>query len=331
MVLGVDGVDEGVGPAHHLDGAVAFADEGADDLDAVAAHVDDGAAAGLLEVPEPRAVRPRVRLARADPQDIAQGPALHRRDGLQRLRGIDEVFEVAVEDAGLFDEIEHPLRLFGRAPERLRAKHGLAGFGGELHSLLVQMVRHADHDDVRLRVLDRLGHAGRPVRNVVLLGERPRAVFAAGEGDVDAVAAAPAVERRRVEHADKAGAEEGDLVGGEHWIDEVRLPSVDWAQSRHGRTSKASGEGFGGWGLGVGVFTLPTQNAKPEVENPPRRPSRPLAADRATLPALFTLTLSLSPRKRDLRRRGRGNVGRAAVAQKTRRAGPNCRARRGAP
>ena len=46
VVLGIDGVHQRVGVAHHLDGAVALADEVAADLDAVAAEVDDGAATG---------------------------------------------------------------------------------------------------------------------------------------------------------------------------------------------------------------------------------------------------------------------------------------------
>ena len=54
VVLVVDGVDEGVGPAHHLDGPVVLPDEVADDLDAVATEVDDCAAPG-------RAGRPRTR------------------------------------------------------------------------------------------------------------------------------------------------------------------------------------------------------------------------------------------------------------------------------
>ena len=61
-----------IGPAHHFQRADVLADEVARDLDAVAAHVDNRAAAGELLVPEPVAVRAGVRLARARPQHLAQ-------------------------------------------------------------------------------------------------------------------------------------------------------------------------------------------------------------------------------------------------------------------
>src|SRR6185312_837503 len=110
---------------------VLLADERADDLDAVAAEVDDGAAAGLLRVPEPRAVRPRVRLARARPRDVADLPGAHRRDRLQRLRRVGEVLEVAREHAGALDRVEDPLRLVRVPRERLRAEDRLARLRGE--------------------------------------------------------------------------------------------------------------------------------------------------------------------------------------------------------
>ena len=72
-VLGVDRVDEGVGRGQDLDRPDALADEAADDLDAVAAHVDDRPAAGDRLVPEPGAVRAGMGLARADPENAAQG------------------------------------------------------------------------------------------------------------------------------------------------------------------------------------------------------------------------------------------------------------------
>ena len=44
------------------------------------------------------------------------------------------------------------------APQRLGAEHSLARLGRQLHRFLVQVVRQADDDGVRLRVVDRLGH-----------------------------------------------------------------------------------------------------------------------------------------------------------------------------
>src|SRR5262249_39517298 len=54
VVLGVDRMDEGVGPREDGERPVSLAHEAADDLDAVAAQVDDRAAARPLAIPEPR-------------------------------------------------------------------------------------------------------------------------------------------------------------------------------------------------------------------------------------------------------------------------------------
>src|SRR4029079_6760259 len=95
VVLVVDRMDEGVGRAEDLDRPVPLADEAPDDLDAVAAEVDDRAATGQPAVPEPRAVVPGVRLARADPGHVADRAVAHALDGLQRLRRVAEILEVA--------------------------------------------------------------------------------------------------------------------------------------------------------------------------------------------------------------------------------------------
>src|SRR5438874_2370767 len=72
VVLGLDRVHERIRPAHDLDRSVVLADEVPDDLDAVAPEVDDRAASGLVVVPEPRAVRSRMRLSRPRPRDVAE-------------------------------------------------------------------------------------------------------------------------------------------------------------------------------------------------------------------------------------------------------------------
>ena len=130
-----------------------------------------GAAAGLLRVPEPGAVRAGMRLARARPEHLADLARLHGRDRLQRLRRVDEVLEVAAEDARALDGVEHPLRLLGGARERLRAEDRLAVLRAELDGLLVQLVRQADHDRVGLGMRDRLLEVGRPLRHAVLGAE----------------------------------------------------------------------------------------------------------------------------------------------------------------
>ena len=76
----------------------------------------------------------------------------------------------------------------------------------------MQVVRQADHDDVRRGVLD----GGREIRRV--LGDRPAlaegrtAVVRPREDDADPVAAALPVQRVRVEVADETGAEHRDRV-----------------------------------------------------------------------------------------------------------------------
>src|SRR3954454_6858790 len=97
VVLVTDRMDERVGMAHHLDGPVPLADEVADDLDAVAAEVDDRAASGEPAVPEPRRVRAGVGLARPHPGDVADAAGPHGGDRLERLGRVAEVLEVTGE------------------------------------------------------------------------------------------------------------------------------------------------------------------------------------------------------------------------------------------
>ena len=151
------------------DRPVPLAHEVADDLDAVAAEVDDRAAAGQPAVPEPGAVRPGVRLAGADPGHVAERPVLHGLDRLERLGRVAQVLEVAAEHARPLDRLEHPLRLGRRAAQRLRAQDRLARRRDGLHGLLVEVVRERDDHDVRLGVADRRLHVGRE------LGDRPSA------------------------------------------------------------------------------------------------------------------------------------------------------------
>ena len=172
VVLVVDRVDEGVGRAHHLDRAIALADEAPDDLDAVATEVDDRAAAGQPAVPEPGAVRPRMRLTRPDPGDVADRPVLDRRDCLQALRRVAEVLEIATEHARLLNGVEHPPCLRRRPTERLRAEDGLAGRGSQPDRFFVEVVREADDDDVGVIVLNRRLQIRRVLRDRPALPER---------------------------------------------------------------------------------------------------------------------------------------------------------------
>ena len=112
---GLVAVAERRAPGEDLADRRVLADDEAGGLDAVAAHVEERAAAGRLGIPEVGGVRTRVTLARAhreDPPERARGDHL---GDLHDLRAEDLVLEVAVEDAGLADEPEHLRRLVARS------------------------------------------------------------------------------------------------------------------------------------------------------------------------------------------------------------------------
>ena len=138
---------------------------------------------------------PGMRLARADPGDVADRAGPHRRDRLERLGRVAQVLEIAAEDAGRLDRLEHPTGLLGGPPERLRAEHRLAGLCRELDRLLVEEVRQRDDDDVGVGVVDGGRQVGGRLGDAPALAERLAALGTARVDDPDAVAAALAVER----------------------------------------------------------------------------------------------------------------------------------------
>ena len=178
---------------------------------------------------------PGMRLARADPGHVADGPGLDGRDRLERLGRVAQVLEVAGEDAGRLDDVEHPLRLLGGPPERLRAQHRLAGLRGQPDRLLVQEVGQRDDDDVGVGMVDRGGQVGRRLRDRPALAERRAALLAARVHDPDLVAAALAVQGHRVEVADEPGAEHRDPVAVH-----VGPPRVSGQVGSVGATAKAN-------------------------------------------------------------------------------------------
>ncbi len=139
-------------------------------------------------------------------------PAPHAGDGLERLGRVAEVLEIAAEDAGPFDGLEHALCLGRCAPQGLRAEDRLAGGGHELDGLLVEVIGHGDDDDVGFRVLDRGGHLGRMLGDAPTLAEGGSASIAARVDDAHAVTATLAMQGVGVEVADEAAAEHRDRV-----------------------------------------------------------------------------------------------------------------------
>ena len=86
MVLGFDRFHLGIGPAHHFHGSDILTDKRTGYLHAMAAQVEDTAAARLFKVPEPLAVGPGVCLPRFGPEDATQGAVLYALISLQEFR-----------------------------------------------------------------------------------------------------------------------------------------------------------------------------------------------------------------------------------------------------
>ena len=212
VVLCADGVHQRVRVAHDLDGAIALAHEAAADLDAVAAQVDDGAAAGQAMVPEPGRMGAGVGLPGAHPGDVTDGSVLHGLDGLERLGGVDQVLQVAAEDTGLLDRLQHALGLIRGAPQGLGHEHGLAGPRDRADGLLVQEVGQRHDDHVRVRMLDGGLQIRRGLRHAVPLPEGLTSPSGPRVDDTDAILATLPVQGHGVEVADEPRAEHGDVV-----------------------------------------------------------------------------------------------------------------------
>src|SRR5579883_387504 len=212
VVLRGDGMHLGIGPAHDLKRPDVLADEGAADLDAVAAEVDDGTATRLLDIPEPGAMGSGVRLARARPQDLAEGAGPYGLNGLLRFGGVDEVFQVAMKDAGLLHDLQHVAGFAGVTGQRLGTQDRLAGLRGQFDGLFVLVIRQADHHDVRLGIGNGRFQIGRPPAHAPILGASPGPLLRTRVQHLDVVGAAPGVQGLRVKHADQTGAKHGDPV-----------------------------------------------------------------------------------------------------------------------
>ena len=108
-------------PGHHFGDAVLLAEEVTGGFDAVTAKIVKGAAAGVIHVPEMRAVRAAVAFSRTHPQHFADAAAV---DGGFRLHhGGREDFRlgVAVDGAGITGRFVHQAGFGGVATQRLGA------------------------------------------------------------------------------------------------------------------------------------------------------------------------------------------------------------------
>ena len=140
MIFGIDGMDLGITPTHHLDRADMFADEIPGDFDTMAAHIDDGPPARQLFVKKPVAVWSRMRFTRARPQHRAQRTCGDRLQRFEGFGGIDQIFEVAGKHPGFLDGLEHAVGFGRRPPQWLGAEHSFAGLGGSQHCFFVEVI-----------------------------------------------------------------------------------------------------------------------------------------------------------------------------------------------
>ena len=181
-------------------------------------------------------------LPAAHPHHVADRPGADGGERLQRLGRVHEVLEVAAEHPA--GSTRSTIRLASRPcgpaasctarpcpPRPLR------------RSPLVHVVGQADDDGVDVRMVDGVVHVGRGVRHAPALLERRAPLHGPRVHDLDPVAAAPAVQRHRVEVADQPGAEHGDAVS-------VHVLDSSTARFRLGGAgdAEASGGELGGRG-----------------------------------------------------------------------------------
>ena len=209
MVFGLDGFDLGIGPAHDLDGLDILADIGAGDFHAVAAQVEDAAPTCLFEVPEPVGVGPRVGFAGFCPQDAAQRPVFHAFVRFEEFGGIDQVFEVSVEDTCFFHGFQHAFGFGAVTAERFGGHDCLFVLTAEQDCFFVFVVGEGDADDVHVGVCDGRLQVGGPVGAVVVFSEFPGAFLPARIHADDFVFAAISLQGIRIETSDKPGTEHG--------------------------------------------------------------------------------------------------------------------------
>ena len=147
-------------PREHVLDPVFLAEEVARCLDGVTTHVEQGAAARGLRVPEMRRVGTGVRLSRAHGQDVADRPALDHLARAHHVRREHLGLGVGVHHAGFAGHFDHLSRFASIARQGLGANHRFASGccragGGE-----VEVVRQRDHHELDLGVgahlLDRL-------------------------------------------------------------------------------------------------------------------------------------------------------------------------------
>ena len=140
----------------------------------MAAHVHEHAAARLLHIVEPVAVRARVLLQLLEHVDVAYRALLHEPPHALVLRREAQLFRVHQLATGRVAGRNHLVGLFERHAQRLFDDHVLSGSGGRQRGSMMQQVGKADVHDFAVRLGDRAIDVGEPMRNVVPRGKRLR-------------------------------------------------------------------------------------------------------------------------------------------------------------
>ena len=180
----------------------------------VAAHVHQHAAAGLVDVPEPVAVRARVLLQLLQHVDVADRALAHQLPHALVLRREAQLLGVHQLPAVLAAHGNHLVGLLERHAQGLLDDHVLAGACGGERDAVVQEVGQADVHDVAVGLGDRAIEVGEPLRDAPV---RRHARGALGRPRVDGGdlrVRHEALVGLEMDVGDEAGAEQGDFGFG---------------------------------------------------------------------------------------------------------------------
>ena len=176
-------------------------------MDAVAAHIQNDAAAGPFDIPEPGRVWPSMTLRLLHQKRFAHLSAL--RQFLHPLvhRHEHEVFGIHQHRASLRRGCDHRIGLGQAHRQRLLTKHMFAGLRSGNRDLRVKVVRHRNRHRVDRRVGQHFPPVGVVAFDVPAFRERRRGV---GRSDRRHLNARDLAKRMAVQVADELGANKAE-------------------------------------------------------------------------------------------------------------------------
>ena len=200
----------------------------------MAAHVHQRAAAGLIEVIEPVAVRSRVLFALTHVVDRSDGAFadelanafVFRREA--QFLGIHQLSVVHLARG------DHRVGLFEREAQRLFKDHVFAGGGRRNRDARMKVIRQADVRDVVIGTREAFLEIGRPACDSVPLGQCSRAAFGSRVDGHHFGVGHEAMVRLGMDVGDEPGAEQGDS-GFAHGVVSTE-GTENTGQDQHGGT-----------------------------------------------------------------------------------------------